>query len=777
MSDDERPAKRQRIDASSDSESENSGAEDNVPGNDHLNDNSDSDMSSDSDDDNDNDNDEDSDDDDDMNQPRMAVDLFRLLAHAFVETIADENEMDIDGVNWVRGTLGDSDEEEEDNKDSDSESQKSESKDTPLIIAVKAENLKSMKQLLKTGVDIDEQGDYFKTALRVAVDMEFIPGIEILLEHGANISAKNTSDTIYNYWDTPLHSAVKKNRLDIVQLLLTKKIDIRALVKNREAVLSHAIKRKNWEIIKCLTRSNSVSINHDNLFRETFKNFSLEQLKELGYGEHEISILFGRYADINTLDESSQTVLFAAVESGNLKIVKYLLEMGADINATNNHQFCGGWTALHIAIDLNNEEIVQHLLGNKHCDVNAKTDKGETPLHVAAAKDNVSVAKKLIKKNAKYDIFAKHGFVSGLTAYHVAVSENALEMVKYFLNVLKVEVNSKTEDGENALQLAGRAKSTEMINLLLDNGININHVNEQDSGQTALHIAIRLDDNELVDLLLRRGADVNILSADGKTALYEAICKKNQYIITRLLDCGADVNKKSSSNRYEGMTAIHQATLQESMELIKLLVNRGADIDATARSNYSFKMESAIDMAIKNNCDGELLQLLLDLGADINEAFVYKNLRDTTSTILQQHVLKLKAAKLHVHKKHLEWISRGIKKREYQSKCIKEVKSMKKEKITRTSVSYYDVLVKGVDQVVMYAENKNIEKAIKDKKLATKFPLYAKMLVYQFKKGQKRNLLLKNAEKKLEDIFGDLPYNCVRDILIYLNNEDLMVYS
>lgn len=66
--------------------------------------------------------------------------------------------------------------------------------------------------------------------------------------------------------------------------------------------------------------------------------------------------------------------LFLAVERQNLGMVKLLLNLAVDVNATDN----AGQTALHRATGRRNEELIQFLLHNK-ASVNCKDDDGRTP--------------------------------------------------------------------------------------------------------------------------------------------------------------------------------------------------------------------------------------------------------------------------------------------------------------------------------------------------------------------------------------------------------------
>ena len=85
--------------------------------------------------------------------------------------------------------------------------------------------------------------------------------------------------------------------------------------------------------------------------------------------------------------------LLEASKEGNLKIVKFLLEKGADINTAYEKK----WTPLHIAAYFSNLEMVDFLLENG-ADFNAKCNFDYTPLELANERGHTIVVKYLKRK-------------------------------------------------------------------------------------------------------------------------------------------------------------------------------------------------------------------------------------------------------------------------------------------------------------------------------------------------------------------------------------------
>ena len=86
--------------------------------------------------------------------------------------------------------------------------------------------------------------------------------------------------------------------------------------------------------------------------------------------------------------------IFEAIERGNIRIVKWHLAAGADVNVKNGR----GITPLHDACSEGHKEIAK-LLISKGAGLNAKDEDGETPLDKAVHKERTKIA----------DLLRKHG--------------------------------------------------------------------------------------------------------------------------------------------------------------------------------------------------------------------------------------------------------------------------------------------------------------------------------------------------------------------------------
>ena len=232
--------------------------------------------------------------------------------------------------------------------------------------------------------------------------------------------------------------------------------------------------------------------------------------------------------------------LYASVYRGDISKIRRHLDRGGDINAENEQ----GETLLHMAAKYGQMEIVQFLI-NRGADVNAGTGVGEfswvpvgkTPLMMVSVEGHVKIAKLLIERGA--DVNAKTN--RGDTALMYAVTLKHIEIAKLLIE-RGADVNAHNNHGSTALMDVGRyagvhlsgkpplvgysvdrkgyhayALEKEIVNLLLDGGADINA--RSDDENTALLGAIERGHIEIANLLIERGADIYAENNKGWTAL------------------------------------------------------------------------------------------------------------------------------------------------------------------------------------------------------------------------------------------------------------------
>lgn len=177
-----------------------------------------------------------------------------------------------------------------------------------LSIAIRMHRKDFVKLLLDCGADVDMEEDPYRSPLEEAVFESDCDMLKVLFRHGARI---NTAKTKYI-----LHFAVETARKEIVQCLLENGVAVNARDDSSQTALHITV--SPW------------------------------RLYDLADAATTAQILIEAGADMEAVDDDGDTVLIKAAGSWQFRLVQFLLEKGASINA-RNHDRC---TALHAAVDV-----------------------------------------------------------------------------------------------------------------------------------------------------------------------------------------------------------------------------------------------------------------------------------------------------------------------------------------------------------------------------------------------------------------------------------------
>ena len=128
------------------------------------------------------------------------------------------------------------------------------------------------------------------------------------------------------------------------------------------------------------------------------------------------------------------------------------------------------------------------------------------------------------------------------------------------------------------LQFAVYRDKDLMVQMLLQNGADINAEAYYWQGRTALQLAAGKGRLELVRDLIQAGADVNAPPAEtgGRTAL--AAAAENGYlsVVIELLRLGADINAPAAPDN--GRTALEAAAARGQLDVVYVLVENNSDL-------------------------------------------------------------------------------------------------------------------------------------------------------------------------------------------------------
>ncbi|KAH8745168.1 ankyrin repeat-containing domain protein [Hyaloscypha finlandica] len=315
---------------------------------------------------------------------------------------------------------------------------------------------------------------------------------------------------------------------------------------------------------------------------------------------------------------TNETPLYSAVSSNNVRAIRFLLNLGADVNCVLYELPAN--TALGRAAHIGNAEIVALLVDHGatiSCTVEKKDllewsslnsrniysflkEKFGSTTDGVTIGDLVEAAKKSMCSLKAY-ISRYEGQVStyqleealgesirlGHLAASVALLQHGVSPDCYTL---------KTRPLWTALD---EGKQTQFYELLIKFKANVNTPG-------ILKKAIKRDDVGLLQLLIMSGLN---LEEQGMEALVESVNWGYASPTAFLLDYGVDVNTPGLE-----MNPLQTAAGEGNLEMVEFLLTRGADINAPAYANGG---RTALQSALRSESPVEVAEFLLDRGADI----------------------------------------------------------------------------------------------------------------------------------------------------------------
>lgn len=185
-----------------------------------------------------------------------------------------------------------------------------------------------------------------------------------------------------------------------------------------------------------------------------------------------------------------------------------------------------GWTPLLKAVDMNDMELVEYLVG-KGADVNVKYRQGLTSLDLASGKGNEKVVKLLISKGAKINGERISPLDGAVSNGHVGVTEI---LIANGADVNRFDAIGQTPLGTTISGFTPWDKKFEMLDLLVKSGAKINLKDAHEN--TPLYYAVETGDEKLVEVLLSYGANIHTSCAADDTPLTLAV-KLGRYDIAK----------------------------------------------------------------------------------------------------------------------------------------------------------------------------------------------------------------------------------------------------
>ncbi|KAK9744715.1 Ankyrin repeats (3 copies) [Popillia japonica] len=355
-------------------------------------------------------------------------------------------------------------------------------------------------------------------------------------------------------------------------------------------------------------------------------------------------------ANVNKTCSAGVTPLIAAVQSGNILILKILAEStklpadNADVNNAHSSN-----RSMFLTLDVTKEAKYKNIGYFVVCkdldepefgdgptpdgmealewDMEVNDDPGdeipsqpESNLYKWYAK--ILTDTSILLKSPEYDIGGLDR--SGRNILHYAVRQGNLEMVEYLLNTFtQINVNVCDSEWCSPIHLAVLIENLSIVKFLVEKGALVNSCNA--GRQTPLHFAAKLGNVKIVNYLLDNGANINMFDMDDRSPLSLAVLHEYEDVARILIRKGARLNNEETY----GYTILYHAVLNNmynttkellesrairhsNFEIVKLLHIGGAIINIRDEQGNTPLMTSCLN----NNL--QIAKYLLKNGAPAN---------------------------------------------------------------------------------------------------------------------------------------------------------------
>ncbi|KAJ8673124.1 hypothetical protein QAD02_004386 [Eretmocerus hayati] len=500
---------------------------------------------------------------------------------------------------------------------------------------------------------------------------------------------------------------------------------------------------------------------------------------------------------------SNDQQLFRAVKTGNVLLARQLLLAGANIDAVDTD----GRTCLYYALQKKGLRLIKFLL-DAGADPNKFRLGDMHPLSMGVATGKLVIVKDLIDAGARINMV--NGTSEDRSALHVAVERGRTEIVQLLLEH-GADVNAFDADLSSVIVTAiirkkkfrvGDKAYIDILKLLLAHGADTSEpeydIEPCDEDYNEFHYklppmplgaVLQYGNVEALKLFLDQGLDLKSVGPrhywddtdeDREHPTHRALRNPDTTVLKYLLDQGlCNVAEKD----YYGFEAIHKAvTSRISIAHAKILLKRGADPNVRSRM-----LETPLSKAIGAECVPGV-QLLLDYDADVNKkvtlgdhdvVYLASTCRNRNDEVFRcmlkvMAIWELQGRKIdHLDSKILHHLKPDCM--QYFSECTVEVKSMKRYLIYEP-LSYFDLLV--CKDLSRYTKDSLVIDALinHSERIKSFFQIYGGDLCERFSKAYMKAKVKDEAERKLSRLIGidfDRFRGILRNILKRLHKKDL----
>ncbi|KAJ8682971.1 hypothetical protein QAD02_018763 [Eretmocerus hayati] len=558
---------------------------------------------------------------------------------------------------------------------------------------------------------------------------------------------------------TCLYQAIDRGNLEIVKMLLDAGVDRDYYEDTEEyglpteppriSPLHRAVDIQNvelqWRMVQLLIYS-GISPKNEHLYQEScmclaVKRGNLEMVKFLF--EHGAEVNCARQIvvpsdwsfDGNPRKFMEWSPLHYAVRDfdGKLRVdmVKLLLQMGADANVEG---WLSGERCLHILSERKSGSCdVFKILFEAGAELNCLSESGSTPLAMAALYGDIKLMEMMIAAGADINLFKK----DLCSPLRFAVSGFDSDAVQLLLEN-GADPNAEDEAGDNILCWAadfhdGKNKVTEYIDILrmlLSYGAK-NELASVEKNVPFMAV-LAFGTKEAMQLFFEYG--VTLDNCRVSHPLHHAAQNARKEILDYLLKSNRyDVDEVHYGNK-EDCTPLIVAVCTQQYKNVRLLIEWGADVNISLiNENYVGSSVTSPLFEALDQGDVKIVDLLLSAGAEMNakndcecwqrtrDKVLSPRFRRVLSSIVGEAVLLRSQSYSNQNNENLLMKRFTGLSPEIENRCLVELEEMKS--ITfYGSCTYYDLL-RGKD-VTRFVKNIRVIQAFESLRVVERFPIY-----------------------------------------------------
>ncbi|XP_047477382.1 transient receptor potential cation channel subfamily A member 1-like [Penaeus chinensis] len=295
---------------------------------------------------------------------------------------------------------------------------------------------------------------------------------------------------------------------------------------------------------------------------------------------------------------------------GNVTEMERIFETDPDRMCVKDSK---GWTPLHHAA-ANNQICALHFLINHGADLNAQDKQGRTPLHIAAEREALQAVDSLLDCGADSSVTD----LQGDTVLHWVVNFNKVTVLQRLLtHEHKVNILQGDRRGRTALHIAAKhdydlcakyicgvcfvridmVESPKCVTVHV-HFIACYHHHPKSPARNALTKVLKSSPTwgesrgcmrkKAVELCMKSGAIISTQQDDRSTPVHLACSQGANEIVKLMFTLQPDEKLKALSTLdAQGMTPLHCAAMFDHPELVAYLIEEGAEVDQVDQEHRS----------------------------------------------------------------------------------------------------------------------------------------------------------------------------------------------